>query len=76
MGADALGALPVVGEVNGNAALAPDLDGLVPGGKEALGLKGGTGVGVVEAALGCGGLGKFDELICVGVAAGRVVETC
>ena len=30
---DTLGALPVVGEVDGDAALAPDLDGLVPGGQ-------------------------------------------
>ena len=52
VGPYALGALPVVGEVDGDAALAPDLDGLVPRGQEALGLEGGPGVGVVEAALG------------------------
>ena len=70
---DTLGALSVVGEVDGDAAFAPNLDGLVPGGKEALGLEGSTGVGMVEAALGGSGLGKLDELIGVGVAAGRVV---
>ena len=73
--ADALGALTVVRQMNGYVRPPAYLQGLLPRGEQARRQQAGTGVGVIEAAHARGGLRQRDQLVGVGVRAGRVVES-
>ena len=73
--ADALGALPVMRQMNGYARPPADLQGLLPRREQARRQQAGTGVGVIKAAHACSGLRQRDQLVRVGIRAGRVVES-